>query len=38
MRTILEQSAQDIGKVGYDQFFNFGLVDAAAAVLRAIQF
>jgi lantibiotic leader peptide-processing serine protease len=38
IRTILEQSAQDIGKVGYDQLFNFGLVDAAAAVLKAIQF
>jgi subtilisin family serine protease len=29
---ILQQSAEDIGKKGYDEFFNFGLVDAAAAV------
>ncbi len=37
IRTILQQTAQDIGKVGYDQLFNFGLVDAAAAVFKAIQ-
>jgi subtilisin family serine protease len=35
IRTILQQTAQDIGKVGYDQFFNFGLVDATAAVAAA---
>jgi hypothetical protein len=32
IRTILEKTAQDVGKPGYDNFFNFGLVDAAAAV------
>lgn len=37
IRTILQQTAQDIGKVGFDQLFNFGLVDAAAAVFKAIQ-
>jgi len=37
IRTILQQTAQEIGKVGYDQLFNFGLVDAAAAVFKAIQ-
>ena len=30
-RTLL-QTAEDIGKTGYDQFFNFGLVNATAAV------
>lgn len=29
---ILLQTAEDIGKTGYDQFFNFGLVNGAAAV------
>ncbi len=37
IRTILQQTATDIGKVGYDQLFNFGLVDAAAAVRKASQ-
>lgn len=32
IRAILEQTAQDIGKPGYDQFFNFGLVNATGAV------
>ena len=35
IRTILQQTAQDIGKNGYDPLFNFGLVDAAAAVAAA---
>ncbi len=35
IRTILQQTAPDIGKVGYDQLFNFGLVDATAAVHKA---
>ncbi len=35
VRSILYSTAQDIGPVGYDPFFNFGLVDANAAVLRA---
>ena len=29
---ILQQSAEDIGKHGYDELFNFGLVNATAAV------
>jgi len=37
IRTILQQTAQDIGKNGYDALFNFGLVDANAAVRKAIQ-
>ncbi len=37
IRTILQQTAQDIGKNGYDALFNFGLVDADAAVHKAIQ-
>jgi len=37
IRTILQQTAQDIGKNGYDALFNFGLVDAKAAVHMAIQ-
>src|SRR5713226_3285854 len=37
IRTILQQTAQDIGKNGYDALFNFGLVDANAAVHKAIQ-
>jgi subtilisin family serine protease len=32
IRTTLQQTAQDIGQTGHDQLFNFGLVDAAAAV------
>jgi subtilisin family serine protease len=35
IRTILQQTAQDIGKPGYDALFNFGLVDATAAVNAA---
>jgi subtilisin family serine protease len=35
IRTILQQTAQDIGKSGYDALFNFGLVDATAAVAVA---
>ena len=35
VRTILQQTAQDIGKRGYDPLFNFGLVDATAAVATA---
>jgi subtilisin family serine protease len=35
VRTILQQTAQDIGKTGYDPLFNFGLVDATAAVAKA---
>jgi hypothetical protein len=33
----MQQTAQDIGKVGHDALFNFGLVDADAAVHKAIQ-
>ena len=29
---MLLQTAEDIGKTGYDQFFNFGLINGAAAV------
>jgi len=36
VRTILQQTAQDIGKRGYDPLFNFGLVDATAAVATAV--
>ena len=32
IRTILQRTADDIGKVGYDQLFNFGLVNACRAV------
>jgi subtilisin family serine protease len=32
IRILMQQTAEDIGKMGYDQFFNFGLVCAAAAV------
>jgi lantibiotic leader peptide-processing serine protease len=35
IRTILQQTAQDIGKNGYSALFNFGLVDADAAVHKA---
>jgi subtilisin family serine protease len=35
VRTILQQTAQDIGKPGYDPLFNFGPVDATAAVATA---
>ena len=35
IRTILQQTAQDLGKPGYDAFFNFGLVNATAAVQAA---
>jgi subtilisin family serine protease len=35
IRTILQQTAQDIGKNGYDSLFNFGLVNATAAVQAA---
>ena len=35
IRTIMQQTAQDIGKSGYDALFNFGLVDATAAVAVA---
>jgi len=35
VRTILQQTAQDIGPTGYDPFFNFGLVDATAATVAA---
>jgi subtilisin family serine protease len=35
VRTILQQTAQDIGTRGYDALFNFGLVDATAAVAVA---
>jgi lantibiotic leader peptide-processing serine protease len=35
IRTILQDTAQDLGQPGYDQMFNFGMVDAAAAVRRA---
>ncbi len=35
IRTIMQQTAQDIGKPGYDALFNFGLVDATAAVALA---
>jgi lantibiotic leader peptide-processing serine protease len=37
IRGILQNTAEDLGKVGYDDVFNFGLVDAAAAVARAIR-
>jgi subtilisin family serine protease len=32
---ILQQTAEDIGKVGYDELFGFGLVNATAAVAVA---
>lgn len=32
IRTRLQQTAADIGNVGYDEFFNFGLVNACRAV------
>ncbi len=35
IRTILQQTADDIGKNGYDQFFNFGLANATAGVAAA---
>ena len=35
IRTILQQTSQDIGKPGYDALFNLGLVDATAAVAAA---
>jgi subtilisin family serine protease len=35
IRTTLQQTAQDIGKTGFDPFFNFGLVNATAAVQAA---
>jgi lantibiotic leader peptide-processing serine protease len=35
LRAILQQTAEDLGKPGYDDLFNFGLVDAAAAVRTA---
>ena len=35
MTRILQQTAEDIGKVGYDELFNFGLVNATAAVTAA---
>jgi subtilisin family serine protease len=37
IRTILQRTAEDIGPAGHDQFFNFGLVNASAAVARAQQ-
>ncbi len=37
VRTILQRSTQDIGKPGYDPLFNFGLVNAQAAVALANQ-
>jgi lantibiotic leader peptide-processing serine protease len=35
IRTILQRTAQDIGKVGYDSLFNYGMIDAVAAVQDA---
>jgi subtilisin family serine protease len=35
IRSILQDTAQDLGRPGYDQMFNFGMVDAAAATRRA---
>jgi lantibiotic leader peptide-processing serine protease len=35
IRPILQQTAEDLGRPGYDDRFNFGLVDAWAAVTRA---
>jgi hypothetical protein len=35
IRAILQQTAEDIGGVGYDPLFNFGLVNATAAVRTA---
>ena len=32
IRAILQQTAEDIGRVGYDPLFNFGLVNGTAAV------
>jgi lantibiotic leader peptide-processing serine protease len=37
IRSILQNTAEDLGKPGYDDVFNFGLVDAAAAVTRAVR-
>jgi subtilisin family serine protease len=36
VRTVMQQTAQDIGKTGNDPLFNFGLVDATSAVRVAI--
>jgi len=38
LRQLLHQSAQDIGKPGYDEFFGWGMVDATAAVAAAVSF
>lgn len=35
IKRILQQTAEDIGKVGYDELFNSGLVNAGAAVAAA---
>jgi len=37
IRSILQSTLRDLGKRGYDDMFNFGMVDAAAAVRRAIR-
>ncbi len=36
VRTILQETAQDLGEPGFDNNYGYGLVDAYAAVLRAI--
>lgn len=38
VRAVLYMTAEDIGKVGYDEFFGFGLVNAYAAVQKAQTF
>ncbi len=35
IRAILENTAEDLGAAGWDQYFGYGLVDAYAAVLAA---
>jgi subtilisin family serine protease len=35
IRALLQQTAEDIGRAGYDPLFNFGLVNATAAVRAA---
>lgn len=37
IRAIMQQTAFDLGKNGYDEFFNFGMANAFDAVLRALR-
>ncbi len=38
IRTILETTAEDLGTLGWDESFGYGLVDAYAAIVDAINF